>query len=168
MTNLVDSAIMLFVGVLAYGISDRATRTVVDPIKRMSRRGLLKRSGMVLICISVIMGFGAILNPKDELDRELDRFVLEANRNAPRMMNASTRLDKAYRAEGRRVYIVFTLVHVKAQDVDIAEWAKSMKPQAVRNAKANPGMAKLMSIGVRVGYEFYDSEGVVLSKFVIE
>ena len=85
------------------------------------------------------------------------------NRDAPKMIDESTRLDKAVAGPGKLLTIYIMLTSVKLADLDMNHWKTQVRPQLKAGNLETP-LVKILGTGGTITYRYADSEGVKIDE----
>ena len=130
-----------------------------------------KRNLILLTIIAVVSGVltRVVIQevfPRDDAaahERQLAEAARELNAQAPRMLDAGTRLDGGKAGPGNRFTYNYTLTQLRSTDIDPAEWQRSVVPQLKTKMKSGV-LAPMFKRGTTVVYRHSGSDGVLVSE----
>jgi hypothetical protein len=130
-----------------------------------------KRNLILLTIIAVVSGVltRVVIQkvfPRDDAaahERQLAEAARELNAQAPRMLDAGTRLDGGKAGPGNRFTYNYTLTQLRSTDIDPAEWQRNVVPQ-IKTKMRNGVLAPMFKRGTTVVYRHSGSDGVLVSE----
>jgi hypothetical protein len=132
------------------------------------------KSKLNLILVAIIAVVGAVVArvvipkvfPRDDAaaqERQLAEAARELNAQAPKMLDAGTRLDGGKAGPGNRFTYNYTLTQLRSTDINPAEWQRSVVPQLKTKMKSGV-LAPMFKRGTTVVYRHSGSDGVLVSE----
>ncbi|MEY4938591.1 MAG: hypothetical protein RIQ93_326 [Verrucomicrobiota bacterium] len=91
----------------------------------------------------------------------------QVNAMGPKMVDDTTRLDGAKAGPGKKFTYTYTLVSLKAADVDSGAWKQKVVPTIRKNMRDAQGMRYLFQVGTTVHYRYLGSDGAVIDEIVM-
>ena len=112
---------------------------------------------------SVTSGTGQALTP-NQLAVKIDELAADINKRGgfPKMIDAETRLDRVSGGPGKKLTYNYTLVNLRANQVNLAALSKfgaGLKAAAC----ASPGSRKILEAGFLLGYAYSATDGYLSS-----
>lgn len=103
----------------------------------------------------------------DKFTSVLSNIVQEANKNTPRMIDESTRLEYVTTEGQSTIAMRYTLPGVQLYEVDSKVMLREIKPAATKQVCNGLPSRQFMKAGGSYGYEYADEVGRRIIKFSI-
>jgi hypothetical protein len=91
----------------------------------------------------------------------------QVNAMAPKMIDDATRLDGAKAGPGKKFTYTYTLVSMKAAEVDAASWKQKVVPTVRKNMRETEGMKSLFQAGTTVHYKYLGKDGAPIDEIIM-
>lgn len=130
-----------------------------------------KKTNQVVLIASIVIGSLAgtfavrSLWKPSNMDQALARTASEINKSLPMMADQETRLDTTSPAPNKTLIYHYTLINMRAADVQKETFVTTLRPKIVTTYKTSPSMKMLRDNGVTLEYQYYDKEGAFVAKF---
>jgi hypothetical protein len=161
--SLIDNLIMMAVGAFFIFARGRIVARIADPRKKERTNRIFKVGGPIILGCGILLARGNLA----KADGDMDRVVREINATVPKMVDETTRLDRASAGPGRRLTYDLTLISLKAQDVDRTAWKQSVAPSIRANMSQTKGMHTLLAAGITVASRYSSSDGVLIDEIIL-
>ena len=118
--------------------------------------------------VQLLMGAKEPTNAQMEkaIEQELPKVVEDLNKGCPVMVDEVTRLDKVWLQEKKTIGYGYTIIGLKASDID-GNATALLKEGATANLRGNADSMRLAKHGVSYGY-IYKLNGKVVAKLSIK
>jgi hypothetical protein len=132
-----------------------------------------KKANPLLLIVGIVIGsmVGAFavrtLWKPANIDRALVQTAAEMNKRMPMMADKETRLDSTTAAPNKTLIYHYTLINMRAADVQKDTFVNLLRPKIIGNYKTSPEMKTLRDNGVTLEYQYFDKEGAEVSKFAV-
>lgn len=126
---------------------------------------------VLFVVVFTIAFFGTkyVMKSFNSGNSELQKEVVELNKECPKLIDSETRLDSANTFDNTIQYH-YTLINIEKanSDVNIAELKEFAISQSQTNLDTNPGMKNLKEKAVSLKYNYKDKTGKALFDFTIK
>jgi hypothetical protein len=132
-----------------------------------------KKPNQFLLIVGVVVGSLAgtfavrSLWKPATMDQTLARTASEINKSLPMMADRETRLDSTSPAPDKTLIYHYTLISLRAADVQKDTFVKLLRPRIVTMYQTSPTMKTLREGGVTLEYQYYDQAGAFVAKFAV-
>jgi hypothetical protein len=122
--------------------------------------------GLAVGIMAGTVGVRTLFKPQS-IEQALESTASEMNKRAPMMADKETRLDKTTTAPNKTLVYHYTLINLRAADVQKDLFVKQLRPNIIANYKSHPDMKTLREKGVTLAYEYSDKAGVPIARFEV-
>ena len=136
-----------------------------DPFEAPMRRTLPL---FLAASLSLSVGCDAFHQAKDAaIDRQLAKVAVEVNKDLPKMVDPETRFDSTSALPGKVLKYSYTLINLRADQIDPKRIQDGFRPELVNKVKTVPEMAPLRAQGVTFVYHYVDKDGALVANLEI-
>ena len=131
----------------------------------------MNHSKTIRACIYLILVATVIFliwsNWKTPEEKMLIDFSREINPQLPKMVDRVTRFDKVIPVVGNILNYQFTILGIKAAEINRASLKSSMTSYFWEDYKNDPAIQKLRDIGTTFVYTYFDEDGILVCEIRI-
>jgi hypothetical protein len=111
--------------------------------------------------------FVSCTNSEEENLKELQKIATQINEKCPQVLDSETRIEGIAVKEPNTLVYRYTLLNLKAENMDTAQFYRIMWPGIMSNIKVSPEMKKLRKNNVNIEYFYQDKDKKAVYTFKI-
>lgn len=100
-------------------------------------------------------------------DKQMKKAAEEVNKKCPVVLDEYSRLDSASTIGDKSFLYYYTLVDLEKSEVNLDTVNKYIRPYIINNVKTNPELKPFRNHQVTMDYNYYDKNGVFVTKISV-